>query len=69
MRAAEEMNIRLVDRALRMDGTCSGEHGIGLRKIASLEKESPQGVEVMRSIKRALDPLGIMNPGKVLRTG
>lgn len=47
-------------------GTCTGEHGIGLRKIASLEKEMDSATDVMRSIKRALDPAGIMNPGKVL---
>lgn len=66
MAAAEEMNRRLVDRALAMDGTCTGEHGVGLRKIESLAKELPGGTEVMRSIKRALDPTNIMNPGKVV---
>ena len=66
MAAAEEMNRRLVDRALDMDGTCTGEHGVGLRKIESLAKELPGGTEVMRSIKRALDPTNIMNPGKVV---
>ena len=49
-----------------MDGTCTGEHGIGIGKIGSLEKELGDAVDVMRSIKHAIDPLGIMNPGKVL---
>jgi D-lactate dehydrogenase (cytochrome) len=68
MRQAEEINVRLVDRALSMDGTCTGEHGIGLHKLDFLEKELPEGVEVMRALKRALDPNGVMNPGKVLRS-
>ena len=66
MAAAEEMNQRLVDRALAMDGTCTGEHGVGLRKIDSLAKELPGAFEVMRSIKQSLDPTNIMNPGKVV---
>jgi D-lactate dehydrogenase (cytochrome) len=64
---AELLNERLVERALAMEGTCTGEHGVGLRKIDSLEKELPEGVNIMRAVKRALDPHGIMNPGKVLR--
>lgn len=66
MRRAEEMNHRMVQRALDVDGTCTGEHGIGSRKMSFLERELPEGVEVMRSIKRALDPGNIMNPGKVV---
>ena len=65
-RQAEVLNEQLVDRALNMGGTCTGEHGIGLRKIGSLAKEIGPALEVMRSIKAALDPNGIMNPGKVL---
>lgn len=61
------VNDRLVDRALAMGGTCTGEHGVGMGKIAKVEKEHGPAVEVMRKIKRALDPDGIMNPGKVLR--
>lgn len=57
-----------VDCALALGGTCSGEHGIGLGKIAALEQEAGEGVGVMRAIKRVLDPYNIMNPGKVLRT-
>jgi D-lactate dehydrogenase (cytochrome) len=63
---AEALNRRLVERALALDGTCTGEHGIGLHKLAFLPQELPEGVEVMRALKRALDPRGIMNPGKVL---
>ena len=67
MQAAEDLNRRLVQRALDMDGTCTGEHGIGLRKMSSLELELPDGVDVMKSIKRALDPHNVMNPGKVFQ--
>lgn len=62
----EECVTRMVDRALEMEGTCTGEHGIGLGKKASLVKElGLDTVGVMKKIKAALDPLGIMNPGKV----
>jgi D-lactate dehydrogenase (cytochrome) len=50
-----------------MGGTCTGEHGVGMGKIGKVEKEHGPAVEVMRTIKRALDPDNIMNPGKVLR--
>lgn len=56
---------RLVERALRMDGTCSGEHGIGQGKIRYLAQEHGAGVEMMIAIKKALDPLNILNPGKI----
>jgi D-lactate dehydrogenase (cytochrome) len=56
---------RLVERALRMDGTCSGEHGVGQGKIRYLAQEHGTGVEVMLAIKKALDPLNILNPGKI----
>ena len=64
--AVEQLNVQMVHRALRLDGTCSGEHGIGLHKMGYLVDEAGSGaVEMMRSIKRALDPKNIMNPGKV----
>ena len=63
---AEALNHQLVMRALSMDGTCSGEHGIGLHKMDFLVSEiGEDAVDMMRQIKRALDPLGIMNPGKI----
>ena len=63
---AEALNLTLVQRALRMDGTCSGEHGIGLHKIDFLVAETGVGaVDMMRAIKTALDPHNIMNPGKI----
>lgn len=63
---AERLNLQLVSRALRLDGTCTGEHGIGLHKIEFLVSEAGTGaVEMMRTIKRALDPKNIMNPGKI----
>ncbi|HVE97605.1 MAG TPA: FAD-linked oxidase C-terminal domain-containing protein [Mycobacteriales bacterium] len=65
--AVARLHDRLVRRALEMDGTCTGEHGIGSGKLDYLEAEHGAGVDVMRRIKAALDPDGILNPGKVLR--
>ena len=63
---AEELNHKLVNRALALGGTCTGEHGVGLHKMDFLREETGEGaVEVMRTIKRALDPHNIMNPGKI----
>jgi len=63
---AERLSLQLVQRALRMDGTCSGEHGIGLHKMGFLVDEAGAGaVDLMRTVKRALDPKNIMNPGKI----
>ncbi|WP_251975708.1 FAD-binding oxidoreductase [Salinicola avicenniae] len=59
-------NQRLIERALAAGGTCTGEHGIGTGKRAYMEAEHGEGWAVMRSIKAALDPLGIMNPGKLV---
>ena len=64
---AQRLTDRLVERALAMGGTCTGEHGIGMGKIKFLEQEhGAAAVGVMRAIKRALDPDDLMNPGKVL---
>ena len=59
------INARLIERALAMDGTCTGEHGIGIGKQDWLEAELGDAVDVMRLVKRALDPLDLMNPGKI----
>jgi D-lactate dehydrogenase (cytochrome) len=63
---AEELNHKLVHRALQLEGTCTGEHGIGLHKQDFLITEAGEGaVGMMRTIKHALDPHNIMNPGKI----
>ncbi|WP_418317808.1 FAD-binding oxidoreductase [Piscinibacter sakaiensis] len=63
---AERLNRQLVERALRMDGTCTGEHGIGLHKMDFLVSEAgEEAVAMMRRLKQALDPKNIMNPGKI----
>ncbi len=64
---AEAINERVVLRALAMGGTSTGEHGIGIGKLDFLEAEHGEGVNVMRAIKRALDPDNVFNPGKVFR--
>jgi D-lactate dehydrogenase (cytochrome) len=64
---AEEFLHRLVERAQAMDGTCTGEHGIGQGKQKYLVNElGPEAVEMMRTLKRAIDPQNILNPGKIL---
>jgi D-lactate dehydrogenase (cytochrome) len=64
---AKQFNKRLVERALRMEGTCTGEHGIGLGKMGSMRLELGEDViDVMRDIKKVLDPDNLMNPGKVV---
>ncbi len=63
---AERLNHQLVARALSMQGTCTGEHGVGIHKMGFLVDEAGEGaVEMMRAIKRALDPQNILNPGKI----
>ena len=64
---AVALNERLVARALAMDGTCTGEHGVGYGKIDKLADEHGDALDVMRSVKHAIDPLNLMNPGKILR--
>lgn len=65
-RVAEELNVKLVTRALKLEGTCTGEHGVGLHKMGFLLDEAGAGaVDMMRTIKRALDPDNILNPGKI----
>ena len=60
------VNERLVLRALAMEGTCTGEHGVGLGKAKFLTAEHGDAVSVMRMVKKAIDPDDIMNPGKML---
>ena len=62
----EPLNDRLVERALRMGGTCTGEHGIGSGKLKYMEAEHGDSLELMRQIKQAFDPHNLMNPGKVI---
>ena len=67
VKVAKAFNERLVERALAMDGTCTGEHGVGQGKMKYLLTEhGAPALEAMRAIKRALDPLDIMNPGKIV---
>jgi D-lactate dehydrogenase (cytochrome) len=63
---AERLSMQMVQRAIALEGTCTGEHGIGLHKMGFLLDEAGAGaVALMRDIKRALDPKNIMNPGKI----
>jgi D-lactate dehydrogenase (cytochrome) len=63
---AEKLNHQLVARALALGGTCTGEHGVGLHKMDFLVTETGAGaVDMMRTIKKALDPDNILNPGKI----
>ena len=67
-RIAEELNVKLVNRALQLEGTCTGEHGVGLHKMGFLLDEAGAGaVDMMRTLKRALDPDNILNPGKIFQ--
>ena len=63
---ASRLNERMVMRALAMGGTCTGEHGVGIGKMKYLEAEHGPALDLMRTIKRALDPDNRMNPGKLL---
>ena len=65
--AAKAFVERLVLRALDMEGTCTGEHGVGQKKMKYLEAEhGPEALDLMRALKRAVDPANIMNPGKIV---
>jgi D-lactate dehydrogenase (cytochrome) len=67
MAEAERLNQRMMSRALRMEGTCTAEHGIGAHKVVLLTEEfDANAVQLMRQLKRAWDPLNILNPGKVI---
>jgi D-lactate dehydrogenase (cytochrome) len=63
---AKALNVRLVRRALAMEGTCTGEHGIGIGKQSYLVEELGEAVDLMRDLKRTFDPDNLMNPGKVV---
>ncbi len=67
MDEALRLSARVTDRALKLGGTITGEHGIGMGKLDYMEKEHGQGWSVMADIKRALDPQNILNPGKMVR--
>ncbi|WP_321895665.1 FAD-binding oxidoreductase [Paraburkholderia heleia] len=63
---AERLNRRIVQRAIAMDGTCTGEHGVGLHKMDFLvEEHGADTIDTMRAVKHALDPHNLMNPGKI----
>jgi D-lactate dehydrogenase (cytochrome) len=64
---AKALSGRMVEQALALGGTCTGEHGVGVGKMRYLEAEHGDAMDVMRAIKRALDPDDIMNPGKIVR--
>ena len=64
---AKDLTRRIVERALELEGTCTGEHGVGIGKIEFMEKEHGEAYQVMSSIKRTFDPNGILNPGKVVK--
>ena len=62
---AQHISHQIVDIALEMGGTCTGEHGVGIGKREVLEREHGAGIDLMCAIKNALDPLNLMNPGKI----
>jgi len=69
-RESEQINRRLVERAIAMGGTCTGEHGVGLHKMEFMQAEHGDGaLGLMRALKRAYDPRGILNPGKTIPPG
>jgi D-lactate dehydrogenase (cytochrome) len=66
MQIVKEFNEKIVSEALNLSGSCTGEHGIGVGKIASLEKEHGDIIFLMKTIKKAIDPYEIFNPGKII---
>ena len=68
IRAAEAFGERLARRAIAMDGTCTGEHGVGQKKIGYLDVEhAPETLDLLRRVKAAFDPGNMFNPGKIFR--
>jgi len=66
-RESEQINRRLVERAIAMGGTCTGEHGVGLHKMEFMRAEHGDGaLDMMRALKKAFDPHHILNPGKTI---
>ncbi len=66
LRVCGEINKKIIERAISMDGTCTGEHGVGQGKIKYLSQEHGEALSAMRMIKKTFDPIGIMNPGKMI---
>jgi D-lactate dehydrogenase (cytochrome) len=66
LKRAKEASHRMVERALAMGGTCTGEHGVGRGKLSYMRAEHGAGWEMMGAIKHAFDPLNILNPGKLV---
>jgi len=64
---ADALNRRVVERAIKMGGTCTGEHGVGMGKLDFLDAEHGDAVSVMAALKHAIDPLNLLNPGKIIR--
>ena len=65
--AAEKLAYRTGERAIKLGGSCSGEHGVGMHKLDLAAEENGEGLDLMWAIKHALDPNGIMDPGKLLK--
>ena len=63
--AVQDINERIVNRALELGGTCTGEHGVGIGKRKFMEREHGQSYELMKAIKKLVDPKGLMNPDKI----
>jgi len=63
-----DLSNKLIDKALSLEGTITGEHGIGIQKKEYLKKQHPDNIPIMQNIKKSIDPNNIMNPGKVFDT-